>query len=275
MKVTIGGQHKPMFLIYFKGTLGKTFPISNAKHIALSDESCGRWIAYSDEKDPILRPSDCYKRRWLEGRQKNACKKNFDMVESIKIGARQSIDQCQKQFVGRRWNCSVVKKGNVFGKILNFGTRESAFVHALSAAGLAYSVTKTCSSGQLDRCGCDNSNHRKFDHQLQSVVRRTQYNRQQHQRFKHPHSQQQQQQHHQLQQQQQLRPHTQQQPQLHQQQNYQKRVVDIQWSGCSDNADFGTAISRLFVNGRENITGRNPMRALINLHNNNAGLKVN
>lgn len=35
------------------------------------------------------------------------------------------------------------------------GTREAAFVHALSAAGVAHAVTRACSSGEMEKCGCD------------------------------------------------------------------------------------------------------------------------
>jgi cysteine sulfinate desulfinase/cysteine desulfurase-like protein len=37
------------------------------------------------------------------------------------------------------------------------GTRESAFVHAISSAGVAHALTRACSSGELDNCGCDRS----------------------------------------------------------------------------------------------------------------------
>ena len=36
------------------------------------------------------------------------------------------------------------------------GTREAAFVHSISSAGVAYAVTRSCSEGKLGRkCGCD------------------------------------------------------------------------------------------------------------------------
>jgi hypothetical protein len=36
-------------------------------------------------------------------------------------------------------------------------TRESAFIHAITAAGVTYSVTQGCSSGQVHDCPCDRS----------------------------------------------------------------------------------------------------------------------
>ena len=36
-------------------------------------------------------------------------------------------------------------------------TREASFVHAISSAGVAHAVTRSCSSGELENCGCDRS----------------------------------------------------------------------------------------------------------------------
>uniref|UniRef100_A0A183DT50 Protein Wnt n=1 Tax=Gongylonema pulchrum TaxID=637853 RepID=A0A183DT50_9BILA len=55
----------------------------------------------------------------------------------------------------------------VFGDmILRHGTREAAFVHAISSAGIAYRITKDCSKGLIDKCGCD----------LSALKRTEQYN---------------------------------------------------------------------------------------------------
>lgn len=38
-------------------------------------------------------------------------------------------------------------------------TRESAFVHAIASAGVAYAVTRSCAEGTSTMCGCD-SHHK-------------------------------------------------------------------------------------------------------------------
>lgn len=37
------------------------------------------------------------------------------------------------------------------------GTREAAYIHAITAAGVSFAVTKGCSRGELPGCGCDQS----------------------------------------------------------------------------------------------------------------------
>lgn len=60
-------------------------------------------------------------------------------------------------------NFSELRKGlnRNFRIIINFyfylGTREMAFVHAISSAGVAHALTRACSSGELENCGCDRS----------------------------------------------------------------------------------------------------------------------
>lgn len=51
-------------------------------------------------------------------------------------------------------------------------------------------------------------------------------------------------------------------------------VLGFQWSGCSDNIAYGVAFSQSFVDVRERSKGQSSSRALMNLHNNEAGRKV-
>ena len=40
-------------------------------------------------------------------------------------------------------------------------SRETAYIYAISSAGVMYSVTRACAKGQLEGCGCDDSVRRK------------------------------------------------------------------------------------------------------------------
>merc|ERR1719216_749134 len=97
--------------------------------------------------------------------------------------------------------------------VVSPGTREARFVHAISSAGVAHAVTRSCSSGELENCGCDRS--------LRGMS-----------------------------------------------------PEGFQWSGCSDNVDFGVTFSRTFVDAQDRRKSRKrPKKAqpLMNLHNNEAG----
>lgn len=122
------------------------------------------------------------------------------------------------------------------------GTREAAFVYAISSAGVAFAVTRACSSGELEKCGCDRTVHGVSPQgkcgrwggvsgragAWPSLICGP------------------------------ICP----------------RAPGFQWSGCSDNIAYGVAFSQSFVDVRERSKGASSSRALMNLHNNEAGRKV-
>ncbi|RCN45562.1 wnt family protein [Ancylostoma caninum] len=159
------------------------------------------------------------------------------MMDSVRYGAQNAYAECQYQFNKRRWNCTLIDPITlelISDVMMRDGTRESAFVHAVSAAGVAYRcatseqpllftssstpgmfrVTRDCARGLNERCGCD-----------QSML------------------------------------------------TLDPQVRSYDYQGCSDNVQYGIAISREFVDAAER--GKNASsRAILNLHNNRAGRQV-
>ncbi|KAK7922560.1 hypothetical protein WMY93_009462 [Mugilogobius chulae] len=80
-------------------------------------------------------------------------------ARSVQVGTKNGIEECKYQFALDRWNCpdsATQLKG------LRRATRETSFVHAISAAGVMYTLTRNCSLGDLDNCGCDVSKNGKI-----------------------------------------------------------------------------------------------------------------
>ncbi|KAI1727023.1 wnt family domain-containing protein [Ditylenchus destructor] len=118
--------------------------------LAVVDSSIS-WLAMSLTSSAISknRPAAiCRSLPGLTRRQIKFCRRNLESMETIRFGAREAYTECQYQFHKRRWNCTMIdpETNKVYGDvILKEGTREAAFVHAISAAGVAYRITKDCS----------------------------------------------------------------------------------------------------------------------------------
>ncbi|XP_046985609.1 protein Wnt-16-like isoform X2 [Schistocerca americana] len=79
-------------------------------------------------------------------------------IHSVSDGARRGIQECQYQFRNERWNCTTKNdEQSVFGNILKRGSKETAFIYAVTSAGVVHAVTQSCSSGNLTECSCDSS----------------------------------------------------------------------------------------------------------------------
>ncbi|KAG7296554.1 hypothetical protein JYU34_020346 [Plutella xylostella] len=96
----------------------------------------------------------CTKLPGLTAGQRRVCRRHKDHMAVVSQGVKVSIDECQYQFKYRRWNCSVIGDGTVFGPLTHIASRESAFTHAITSAGVSLTVSRGCRDGRLASCGC-------------------------------------------------------------------------------------------------------------------------
>ncbi|XP_027537366.1 protein Wnt-4-like [Neopelma chrysocephalum] len=100
-------------------------------------------------------PRGCDGLMGLVEEQVRICQRQVEAMDAVKRGAELAVQECQHQFHSRRWNCSILQGLQVFGKVAVQGTWEAGFIHAISAAGIAFAVTRACSHRELEKCGCD------------------------------------------------------------------------------------------------------------------------
>ncbi|XP_060587809.1 protein Wnt-1-like [Ruditapes philippinarum] len=94
----------------------------------------------------------------LTKKQRRLVTKNPGTILAIAKGARMAVDECQNQFEDRRWNCSIQENGHggsIFGKIIERGCRETAFIYAITSAAVAHSVARACADGSIYTCTCN------------------------------------------------------------------------------------------------------------------------
>ncbi|XP_031962711.1 protein Wnt-16 isoform X2 [Corvus kubaryi] len=98
----------------------------------------------------------------LSRRQQDLCEQKPELVPAIREGARLGLQECRSQFRHERWDCRsppAARRGTAaptaFGQQLSSGTKETAFISAVTAAGLVHSVTRSCSAGNMTECSCD------------------------------------------------------------------------------------------------------------------------
>ncbi|XP_011268891.1 protein Wnt-1 [Camponotus floridanus] len=94
----------------------------------------------------------------LRRKQKKLIRDNPGVLQAISRGANQAVAECQYQFRNRRWNCSTknfLRGKNLFGKIVDKGCRETAFIYAITSAAVTHSIARACSEGSIQSCSCD------------------------------------------------------------------------------------------------------------------------
>ncbi|XP_036342355.1 protein Wnt-4-like [Rhagoletis pomonella] len=85
-------------------------------------------------------------------RQNHQCRKEFGLPNAIFEARRLATTHCESQFRYDRWNCSIETRGkrNIFKKLY----KETAFVHALTAAALTHTIARSCAEGRMTKCIC-------------------------------------------------------------------------------------------------------------------------
>ncbi|XP_020922486.1 protein Wnt-9b [Sus scrofa] len=89
----------------------------------------------------------------LSRRQKQLCRREPGLAETLQDAAHLSLLECQFQFRHERWNCSLEGRTG----LLKRGFKETAFLYAVSSAALTHTLARACSAGRMERCTCDDS----------------------------------------------------------------------------------------------------------------------
>ncbi|XP_063376009.1 protein Wnt-4 [Cydia fagiglandana] len=111
------------------------------------------------DRSQVIHPGTCKLIR-SSPRQAKMCSREATLTSILEKAKEQAIQACEEAFFYDRWNCSLVfnrkEKKSIFNKIY----RETAFIHALTAASMTHAVARGCASGDLTRCSCQ-GNFRK------------------------------------------------------------------------------------------------------------------
>ncbi|XP_054323450.1 protein Wnt-9a isoform X1 [Pongo pygmaeus] len=89
----------------------------------------------------------------LERKQRRMCRRDPGVAETLVEAVSMSALECQFQFRFERWNCTL--EGRYRASLLKRGFKETAFLYAISSAGLTHALAKACSAGRMERCTCD------------------------------------------------------------------------------------------------------------------------
>ncbi|CAG5095487.1 Similar to wnt11: Protein Wnt-11 (Danio rerio) [Cotesia congregata] len=124
----------------------------------IQDGSCIKWLALGKTSDGRVWTRElCTSARssgLLERKQARACRAAPDVMPSLIQAARDTSFVCQQAFRNRRWNCSSIERAPYYTPELLSGTREQAFVYAMSAAAAVWRLARGCALGNLAACSC-------------------------------------------------------------------------------------------------------------------------
>ncbi|CAI5453441.1 unnamed protein product [Caenorhabditis angaria] len=89
----------------------------------------------------------------LSAQQRRMCREHPQVIKYLVGGLRTALYECQNAFKTEAWNCTLDAPG-VGTAPLKIASKESAYVYAISAAGVSHALSKACSKGLINECGC-------------------------------------------------------------------------------------------------------------------------
>ncbi|KAH8317716.1 hypothetical protein KR074_007562 [Drosophila pseudoananassae] len=97
--------------------------------------------------------------------QNHQCRKETGLPGTLSEARRLATTHCEEQFRYDRWNCSIETRGkrNIFKKLY----KETAFVHALTAAAMTHSIARACAEGRMTKCSCGAKKHNREEQDFQ------------------------------------------------------------------------------------------------------------
>uniref|UniRef100_F7FUP9 Protein Wnt n=1 Tax=Monodelphis domestica TaxID=13616 RepID=F7FUP9_MONDO len=115
-----------------------------------------KWLALSKTPSVLAlnQTQHCKQLEGLVSSQVQLCRSNLELMQTIVQAAREAMKTCRKAFSDMRWNCSSIERAPNYLLDLERGTRESAFVYALSAAAISHTIARACTTGDLPGCSC-------------------------------------------------------------------------------------------------------------------------
>ncbi|VDK47025.1 unnamed protein product [Anisakis simplex] len=76
-------------------------------------------------------------------------------------GIQDAMSACREHMRFQPWDCSHISTVLHDPPILRLGTRETAYLWAMSSAGAAWGVSTACAQGWLTECACNGRAHKK------------------------------------------------------------------------------------------------------------------
>ncbi|XP_067938397.1 protein Wnt-5b-like [Watersipora subatra] len=81
----------------------------------------------------------------------------MDHMSSVNVGLLLALNECQHQFSNSKWNCTSVELEFMLEGIKDIeASKEDAFLHAATAAGIAHAIARGCRNGLISKCSCSN-----------------------------------------------------------------------------------------------------------------------